>query len=278
MGCGATVFRSHLHHPRYRLCDITGNDLTHNARPILLAYLPLAVDNTFHNIRLHQVAAVSNRGYGGSQLDRCNADALTKGNICQISFEPLVRCPQQTNSLARQIDSRLLTETKIPEITVESLPLEHFTNFRRADIRAVLDDLGRRQFLVLLMVVDISATDTILAIFTIDLLTCADNGLVESGRHEKHFKGRAWLIAVTDSTIPPLGRLVAEERVGVILRVTGHRQDFACCRLHHHNSSSLGTGLTQAVGQLPFGDILQVLINRQVEIVASRGALNLWQT
>ena len=80
-------------------------------------------------------------------------------------------------------------------------------------------------FLILLVIMDIFATDPKHTIFTINFLSGADNCLIQGGRHQKHLERRTGLEGITDGAIPPLIGFVTEKCVRIVLGRTCHGQD-----------------------------------------------------
>src|SRR5205823_1582553 len=105
------------------------------------------------------------------ELQRGHADALTERRVRRLDVEP--RSPlrtQNARSLARKRKPGLLAEAKATQPRVQTRLTKPKADLQRANVRALREDLRRREPIVQVGVVDDDVADLIRAVLAVDRL------------------------------------------------------------------------------------------------------------
>src|SRR5262245_6839461 len=94
---------------------------------------------------------------------------------------PIFHWRQKTRTFRRQVNTGFLAKTKVREVLVVAFLPKSLTNFCRPDVTRVLNDLGKGQGTIRVMVVNGVIAHLIAPKFTKHLLIRPDSARVEGG-------------------------------------------------------------------------------------------------
>ena len=87
-----------------------------------------------HDHRPHEAAVIGNGGHGHGHLQRRDRDALPHGNLGEGNLVPILDVVEDAADLARQLNPGALTESKIPDVLVESRRPQFHADLGGADV------------------------------------------------------------------------------------------------------------------------------------------------
>src|SRR5215469_14585539 len=216
----------------------------------------------------HPLAVVGDGRNHACQLQGGDADFLSHGDCANRYFRPAVERLGQAASLARELNTGLLTESVATDVLVEALVAEAQSDLDSAHVTGVRQDVGNGQHAEGFPVVNAAATDDDRAHLTIEDFVGPGEMLVKRGRNGHQLECGTGFVDIADGMIlEPLGGDFPGD-VGIECGAVGQRQDFAGVRIFHDYRARLGAALLHRGFQFALGDVLDLLIDSQNDVLA----------
>ncbi len=236
----------------------------------------LAVLDPLHEDRLHEVAAVRDRGRRHRDLQAGDADLLPEGHRRQRESAPARDGAEEAARLAGQLDAGRLAEAEVAHVAGEVVAAEPLRDPDHADVARLRDGLGEREPVEDGVVVDRDARDLDAAVAAVEDLARLDHLLLQPRGGGDDLEDAARLEGVGDGAVAPARARVGLVAVRVERRPPGHGEDLAGERLDDDDHARDGLGLGHRAVELALGDVLDRLVEREHDGVAlGRGPLGL---
>src|SRR5262245_33676972 len=161
-----------------------------------------------------------------------------------------------------------MPEAESLHIAAQTLGADPETDLDRADVARLDDDVSERKDAVVIasiLAYDVGRSEAQLTRVGVDERRGRHHVLFERGGGRDDFEGRTWLVEILDGTIAPVGLVEFAVDVRIERRLIGHREDLAGVRAQDDGAPAGGAILEHALVQLPFGYVLQVLVDRQLD-------------
>ena len=235
-------------------------------------------DDRAHDARPQQLAAVGDGGVAAHDLQRRHGDALAEGVGRQVDLRPedVAGLLEDARRLAAQPRARRLAEAEGRHVVVEAVRAQLRRHPGRAGVQRALQHLRHRLAAVEgeVEVADRPRPDHDRARID-ERRVRRDDARVERGRHGEHLEHRAGLVHVGHGAVADqrqVGAGVGQVQLLHVERRRGRqRQDVARLGVHHQDRAAARAGVGQGLGQVPLGDALQALVDRQHEVRAGLG-------
>ena len=139
-----------------------------------------------------------------------------------------------------------------------------------ADVARLHHHVGERQRPVVVRVVDDARSEPDFSAGDVDDVVDADHVLFERRARGHDLERRSGLVDVLHGAVAPMLGRCARERVRIERRLVGQRENLAGLRRHDQHRAAGGAVARDRIAQLALGDVLQVLVDRQLDGRAGR--------